>query len=77
MRTPEWRITRWVKFNYTSNSPDWADVVGLELYDHRTDTGATGFDDLENANLAGDPQFADIRDALNAKLAASWDQRTK
>ena len=44
----EYRYTEWVDFNTkTFGKPDWERVVGVELYDHKTDP-------MENFNVAKD-----------------------
>ena len=66
LRSPRgWRYTEWLAWNGTAIAPNWHDVRGVELYDHRGDDG-TNFDAYENVNLAAGPGGA----APNATLAA-------
>lgn len=41
MRTADYAVTQWVKWDGANLRPLWNDTVGLELYDHRGDTGTT------------------------------------
>eukprot|EP00041_Stephanoeca_diplocostata_P016505 m.325400 g.325400 ORF g.325400 m.325400 type:complete len:709 (+) comp20385_c0_seq1:72-2198(+) len=52
IRTDAWRYTEWVKFNGSSLTPIWTEVVGKELYNHTLDN-ATDYDAFENVNEVG------------------------
>ena len=60
----EYRYTEWVDFNTkVSGGPDWEQVVGIELYDHRADP-------LENVNVAASADaalLADLRTLLHGR----------
>jgi hypothetical protein len=70
MRTHNMSITQWVRWNGTGLRPDWAAPVGTELYTHAGDDGMApaAFDDYENTNLALDPVWAGVREAMLAQL---------
>jgi arylsulfatase A-like enzyme len=59
MRTERFRLTRWTPEH------DRAAVTSLELYDRSTDPD-------EARNLAGDPAYAKIMEALLQQLEAGW-----
>ena len=42
MRTPQWSVTQWVAWDNERIRPNWNQTVGLELYDHKNDTGWGG-----------------------------------
>ena len=67
IRSKDWRYTEWVKFNLTSNTPDWLSVNGIELYDHRGDSHDS-FGYYERENLASDSRYGDVRIVLSAML---------
>ena len=67
MRTKEWRLTVWARWNGTTLSPDWSSNAGVELYDHRNSDG-TDFDATENVNVAKD--HADVVEDLSKQLHA-------
>ena len=92
MRVPGWRYSAWVGFSYGADpgdplqrgnatvGPDWGDVRGEELYDHRADDGGGGrggdpgndFDLSELDNLAGLPAYAATQAALRALLEGQF-----
>ena len=51
MRTDQYRYTEWVRWNGSELKPEWNDLVGRELYDHRNDK-ENDFDAFENVNIA-------------------------
>ena len=69
MRTANFSITQWFKWNGTTLAADFNSVVGVELYDHDGDDGMApaAFDDFENVNLAGNPAYADVEQQLRAR----------
>ncbi|EDQ87110.1 uncharacterized protein MONBRDRAFT_27633 [Monosiga brevicollis MX1] len=78
MRTEEWALTQWVRWNGTSLRPNWNQTVGLELYDHRNNTGMapSAFDDFENENLAYEPALQPVLmqllEQLHQEFAKWW-----
>lgn len=70
MRTPEWAVTEWLRWNGTALRPIWEESVGVELYSHAGNSGIgpASFDDFENVNLAGSPDHAKIEAKLRARL---------
>lgn len=70
MRTETMAITQWLVWDGAKLRPDWEKPVGLELYDHTGDTGMApaAFDDFENVNLAGRPEYAQVQAQLLARL---------
>jgi hypothetical protein len=60
--------------------PDWGDLRGEELYDHRADDAATAaaadpgndFDTSELEDIAGDAAFAAVKRSLRALLQAHF-----
>lgn len=71
VRTEMWRFTEWFEFNDVSLSPirDGRHSLGVELYDHRGDTGLW-LDWPEATNLAGHPEFGETVSELHAILLA-------
>ena len=70
LRSPRgWRCTEWLAWNGTAIAPDWHDVRGVELYDHRGDDG-TNFDAYENVNLAAGDAGPGDGGGPNATIAA-------
>jgi len=65
MRTEDWRLTEWAKWDGESLSPDWTASVGVELYDHRN-LDQNSFDASENVNVAA--QNLAIVEKLRAQL---------
>jgi arylsulfatase A-like enzyme len=59
MRTDRYRLTVW----HRRNAPE--KVVATELYDHTKDPA-------ENANVAGEPAYADTVAVLRKRLRAGW-----
>jgi hypothetical protein len=51
VRTPDWRLTEWYRWNKTSWCPEWGSIVVRELYDHRNDTAPYNVDDFEFENV--------------------------
>lgn len=90
VRVPGWRYTAWVGFSYGSDpgspanstvGPDWSDLRGEELYDHRVDDapGPSGggdpgndFDLSELVNVAGQPSYAAQQSALRTLLEGQF-----
>ena len=72
MRTHNASITVWSVWNGTALKPDWVNAVGVELYDHTGDTGTApmAFDDYENVNLAGKPEWAGVEAGMRSRLEA-------
>lgn len=68
LRTARWRYTEWPRW-LPSLRPDWSRVEGVELYDHAGDDGRC-LDCFENANVAGEPQWAQTVSELSALLRA-------
>ena len=61
LRSPRgWRYTEWVAWDGAAIAPNWTDVRGVELYDHRNDTGSElgDFNAWENANVAHHAAYA-------------------
>lgn len=60
----EYRYTEWVDYGTKAKfTPDWGRNVGTELYDHSIDPG-------ENANHAGEAQYAAVQATLSKQLQA-------
>ena len=56
VRWPRWRCTVWLRYTATPQPhPDWTNIVGRELYDHRRDPG-------EDENVAGEDSNREIMD---------------
>ena len=56
LRSADWRLTIWAKWNNATLCPEWRDSTNqIELYDHRNDTAMVDFDATENVNVADDP----------------------
>lgn len=75
----EWRYTEWVEWNGTALAPNWANVVGKELFNHTGDDGmAWVFDDFvrgEFVNLVANPSLSSTVAVLSARLhteVARW-----
>ena len=70
-------ITRWVRWDGKHLRPDWNHVVGTELYSHEGNTGLGPevYDDFENENLAGKPEYASIQAKLLTRLQAEVDKQ--
>ena len=69
VRTAEWRYTEWVYFHNATYKMDWSRNYGVELYDHRNDTG-TSMTDWENTNLANKTEYASVVRELSEMLHA-------
>lgn len=55
MRTSRWRYTEWAKWDGAKLKPDWSDLAGNELYDHKGDApedSKNSFELFENRNVA-------------------------
>lgn len=77
MRTANMSITQWSKWDGVNLQPLWDEPVGIELYTHVGDDGMApaAFDNFENVNLHGNPEYAEIEVALLARLkveVAKW-----
>eukprot|EP00940_MAST-03C_sp_MAST-3C-sp2_P000748 g748.t1 len=73
IRTPRWRLTRWLLWNGTSLSPIWDDASDggvVELYDHAGDDGMSTDADYEARSVARDfPEVvARLTDLLREKF---------
>ena len=71
IRTQEWRYTRWVRWDGHALRGLDNKLVGEELYAHAGDDGEDN-NLFENANLAGDPQYADVVATLHKALLRGW-----
>jgi arylsulfatase A-like enzyme len=69
IRTAQYRYTEWIKFDHITATPDWNDLWGVELYDHRTETGLFN---NENRNYADNASFSALRSQLSTALRAGW-----
>lgn len=67
MRVDEWRYTAWVRFNYTTASPDWNTVYGRELYSH-VDSPVPRDWAMEHDNVVDDPEHAGLVTTLHDRL---------
>jgi hypothetical protein len=73
VRTPDWRLVRWMNWNATSYKTDWTqDPYATELYPHTGDNGTT-FDVFETDNVAGDPANAGVIKQLTQLLVSMYD----
>jgi len=72
MRTSNMSITQWVRWDGKNLRPNWKETVGMELYSHEGNTGLgpAAYDDFENENLAGKPEYAAIQGKLLKRLQA-------
>jgi iduronate 2-sulfatase len=70
MRTDNMSFTLWLAWDGANLRPDWDRQAGVELYDHMGDVGMApaAFDDYENVNLAGKPEYAQLQATLLARL---------
>merc|ERR1712187_43423 len=70
IRTENMSMTQWVRWNGSGLRPIWDNPVGIELYTHQGDDGMVpaAFDDFENENLAGRPEFAHVQAILSARM---------
>ena len=71
MRTKQWRYTEWPEWNGTSMTPVWANLHGVELYNHDGDDG-TDFDAFENVNLASQPKYKETVKELSQQLHSAF-----
>ena len=65
MRTDKYRYTEWPEFSFSTHTPDWSKLHGIELYDHTLDPD-------ENINKAEDPAYITVKQELKSKLRAGW-----
>jgi iduronate 2-sulfatase len=73
VRTPDWRFSAWVPFNYSGSRPLWSawnSTHDVELYDMRS--GSEDYDVIELVNLARDPAYADVVAQLTETVQAAW-----
>lgn len=49
----------------------WEQLTGIELYPHLNDDG-TSFDDFENVNVAGEPEYALVQKGLAQLLRQAF-----
>jgi iduronate 2-sulfatase len=68
IRTPDFRYTEWR--SEPDKGVDAGEVVFQELYDHRPESPT--YDPMEVANVAAEPDFADILANLQERLHAGW-----
>ena len=70
VRTDEWRYTAWFPFDDVAIVPvtNGGPSLGRELYDHRGDTGLWLDFPGENVNLASDPAYAQVVEALHQRV---------
>jgi len=73
VRSDNWRLTEWVRWDQHSWKPLWDQQVGLELYDHEGDFGQDFDRASPTRNLAADVQHAgiirELRQALRDQFA--------
>ena len=70
IRTPEWRYTAWMSFDYKSLKADWSkDPHAVELYDHRGDPDTENdHNQSEVENVASLSQNSDVVQQLQKQL---------
>lgn len=61
MRTLRYRYTVWLRFNGTTLTSDWSDILAQELYDHKLDP-------QENHNVVGKARYAHLISSLHTQL---------
>merc|ERR1712137_924431 len=55
LRTKDWRYTEWPEWDGANLRPNWNNLAGYELYDHRNDDPSdskVSFEEFENENVA-------------------------
>lgn len=72
VRTPEWRLTQWVRWNGTLLQPNFNMVNATELYWH-SGPDFSDFGAWENKNVASDPDNAKAIESLKKLLRARFD----
>eukprot|EP00054_Salpingoeca_dolichothecata_P029941 m.238988 g.238988 ORF g.238988 m.238988 type:complete len:512 (-) comp26571_c0_seq8:1867-3402(-) len=72
VRVDGYRYTEWVKFNRTTATPHWDQVLGVELYQHVPNVEKACEWDMEHNNVANLPEFAATRAALSKMLHEGW-----
>ena len=77
MRTDTHRLVQWMVWDGAELQPKWDHIVGLELYDHSSNSQLDNsyLDDTENENLAAVPAHAALLEQLQAQLrreAEKW-----
>lgn len=65
MRMLRYRYTVWLRFNGTTLTSDWSDIVAQELYDHKLDP-------QENHNVVGKARYAHVISSLHTQLRKGW-----
>ena len=71
LRTPRYRLVAWMKGEIRNTGKfDPANIVALELYDYKNDP-------LETANLAKNPEYAEIVKKLTGELQAYFENDDK
>jgi len=70
IRTRRWRYIEWVRFNKTTATPLWDQLLGTELYDHTEDDTVANI--AESANVVAKPELSDIVTSLSRQLRAGW-----
>ena len=71
VRSVQYRYTEWLKWNGTRLHGEWDQVLGVELYDHTSDTGRD-FDGFENVNLASEPSMHSIIEIHHKLLVQNY-----
>ena len=66
-RMDQLRYTAWVRFNYSTASPDWSTEYGRELYDHRANPVPKDWA-MEHVNVVALPEHADLVEELHSRL---------
>jgi hypothetical protein len=61
-----------MRWDGTVLAPIWDQMIGEELYDHRTDTEPFDIDGFEGESLAADPAMDEIKEELVAALRRGW-----
>lgn len=76
VRTQEWRLTSWYRWDGEARRVDWSAAEAVELYDHRNeDPEVANFDQSENVNLAGQDDYKAVQDDLSDLLRAHFQHR--
>jgi iduronate 2-sulfatase len=72
LRADGWRYSEWIEWDGSSTTPNWSDVVGVELYSHQDDLVEKDFNTFENENLAGQDKYKTIQAQLSERLRAHY-----
>lgn len=74
VRTAEYRYTEWLQFNGSRLAPEWdAPTWGIELYDHRNDTGLDLDQPAEWVNVANQTEYRAVQASLHQLLRANME----